>query len=200
VLRENKWANEESVSGPGSTKSATAELLPQLDALVTRYGVASIIDAPCGDFNWIKPLAERVDYAGVDIVPEVIEIARSRGRFKFGVSDIISEVLPETDLILCRDCLVHMTAEMALEAIRNFVTSGSQYLLTTTFPDLTANAAGSLGGWRPINLELEPFALPAPLELIIERPSVPPNEKYGRKALGLWRLEQVAVKPAPTNE
>jgi hypothetical protein len=197
IFRENKWASKESVSGPGSTKVATKELLPQLDELLTRNGVATIIDAPCGDFNWIKPLTERVGYAGVDVVPEVIEIARSRGDCRFWVSDITSEVLPQTDLILCRDCLVHMTAQMALETLRNFVTSGSRYLLTTTFPDLTGNAAGSLGGWRPINLELTPFNLPAPLELIIERPSIPPNEKYGRKALGLWRLDQLPVTPAP---
>ena len=197
IFVENKWANKESVSGPGSTHSATAELLPLLKDLLDRRGVTTVIDAPCGDFNWIKPIAERVDYAGVDVVPEVIEIARSRGSFRFWVSDISSEVLPQCDMILCRDCLVHMPSEMAIETLRNFVQSGGQYLLTTTFPDLTGNAAGSLGGWRPINLELEPFNLPAPLELIIERPSIPPNEKYGRKALGLWRLNQLPVQPKP---
>jgi hypothetical protein len=165
--------------------------MPQLIALVEDYGIASIIDAPCGDFNWIKPLTERVKYVGVDLVPEVIEIARSRGKFKFWVADIISDILPRRDLILCRDCLVHLTAELALVALRNFAESGSEYLLTTTFPDVTANGAGSIGGWRPINLELEPFNLPAPVEVIIERPSLPPNEKYGRKALGLWRLDQL---------
>lgn len=192
VFAENKWANKESVSGPGSTKSATAELLPQLNEVVDRYGIKSLIDAPCGDFNWIRPLTERVNYVGVDVVPEVIKIARSRGDFKFWVADISSEVLPKRDLILCRDCLVHMTAEMALKVLQNFISSGSAYLLTTTFPDLMKNAPGSLGGWRPINLNVAPFNLPEPLEMIIERPNLPPNEKYGRKALGLWRLNQVA--------
>ena len=188
VFDTNKWENRESVSGPGSTRSATSQLLPQLADLISRRAIASLNDAPCGDFNWIAPIAEQVQYRGFDVVPDVIEIARSRADHPFGVLDIVEDVLPRADAILCRDCLVHLPEEMIEKAINNFVRSESRWLLTTTFPELQSNKRGSLGGWRPINLQLEPFNFPEPEELLVERPSIPPHETYGRKALGLWPL------------
>src|SRR5258705_1028102 len=69
----NLWGNRESISGEGSTLERTAAIRAELPGLLARHGVRSMLDAPCGDFFWMKELALDVDsYIGADIVPELI--------------------------------------------------------------------------------------------------------------------------------
>jgi hypothetical protein len=49
----NAWQDPESVSGPGSTRARGADFRPALLAMLDAYGIRSIVDAPCGDFNWM---------------------------------------------------------------------------------------------------------------------------------------------------
>ena len=191
VVKERTLAGAESVCGSGSTVAATAELLPQLKKVFERHGIVSLSDAPCGDFNWIGPLAQGVSYRGFDLLEEIVELARSRSSHHFTVLDIASEILPRADAILCRDCLVHLPDDMIAATFRNFVRSGSGWLITTTFPDVPENRKSSMAGWRPINLQAPPFNFPEPVEIIFERPSVPSHVDYGRKALGVWRLAEL---------
>ena len=74
IFEENTWGNTESVSGEGSNLDRTAVLRAKLPALLARHGVQSMLDAPCGDFYWMKevPLGD-IDYTGADIVPEIID-------------------------------------------------------------------------------------------------------------------------------
>ncbi len=192
VFLENRWLSAESVSGTGSTLLATNELVPQLLEQISRLRIRSLNDAPCGDFNWIRPVAEAVDYRGFDVVPEVLELARSRGQFRFEQLDIVEEALPRADAILCRDCLVHLPIDMITRALDNFVQSGSDWLITTTFPFIEENVPARVGSWRPLNLERAPFNLPPPVDRIVERPSIPSHERFGRKMLGVWKLSDVA--------
>ena len=197
IFRRNLWASQESVSGPGSTKAATDRLVPQLIDLFERLKVSLFVDAPCGDTNWIEPVLAGVDvYAGFDIVPDLVEKLQSEARLgskaQFALADLTVDQLPKVDLILCRDCLVHLSDDLVLQALSRLRASRTRWLLTTTFPDVE-NKRGTTGGWRPINLTKAPFNLPEPLELIIERPDQPPNPNFGRKGLGLWDLQ--ALRP-----
>ena len=54
IFDTNAWLNAESVSGPGSTKARGADFRAALVALLDDRGVTSIVDAPCGDFNWMQ--------------------------------------------------------------------------------------------------------------------------------------------------
>jgi hypothetical protein len=197
IYVSNHWRSEESGSGPGSTKTATQALVPQLIELIHSLGVRILVDAPCGDANWIGPVAlEAAIYAGYGVVPWVVDSLRARARefglnAQFATADIIADQLPKADLILCRDCLVHLTDDLVLTALARLAASRSTWLLATTFPDLERNAPGAVGGWRPIDLTKPPFNLPAPERLIFERPSSEPNPNYGRKALGLWKLSDI---------
>ena len=198
IFRRNLWASKESVSGPGSTKVATDPLVPQLIDLFERLKVSLFIDAPCGDTNWIEPVLAGVDvYAGFDIVPDLVETLDAEARLgpkaQFALADLTIDQLPKADLVLCRDCLVHLSDDLVLQALSRLRASRSRWLLTTTFPDVE-NKRGTTGGWRPINLAKAPFNLPEPTELIIERPDQPPNPNFGRKALGLWDLQ--ALRPS----
>lgn len=205
IFRRNLWASKESVSGPGSTKAATDLLVPQLLDLFERLKISLFVDAPCGDTNWIEPVLSKVDvYAGFDIVPDLVQKLEAEGRFgakaQFALADLTADQLPKADLILCRDCLVHLSDDLVFQALSRLRASRSRWLLTTTFPDVE-NRRGTTGGWRPINLTKAPFNLPEPLELIVERPNLAPNPAFGRKALGLWDLQALKtllpVAPPP---
>src|SRR6266704_119458 len=54
IYRDNAWQNAESRSGHGSTVERTALIRYVLAALVEEFGIRSLLDAPCGDFNWMK--------------------------------------------------------------------------------------------------------------------------------------------------
>jgi hypothetical protein len=99
-------------------------------------------------------------------------------------------LLPQADLVLCRDCLVHLSEQNVFAAIANFKQSGSRFVLTTTFYALAENPGGDTGGWRPINLQRPPFSFPQPMVLIPER-SFDPAGSHTDKSLGLWELSSL---------
>ena len=183
------WGGSESSSGTGSGLAQTKQVKEQLPMLLKELNVRTILDAPCGDFHWMRTVELNVDhYIGADIVEEVVaDNARKHagsGR-RFVVLDIISDPLPASDLILCRDCLVHLSLRDASMAIANFKKSQSKYLLMTTFVERNRNPNIQTGQWRPLNLQKPPFNFPEPLRLIREDCTI---EHDFDKCLGLWRI------------
>jgi len=57
IHRNNLWGEQESVSGNGSSLAATANLRQELPPLLAGLNVTSLLDAPCGDFNWMKEVS-----------------------------------------------------------------------------------------------------------------------------------------------
>ena len=194
IFNENAWGNSESISGEGSNLERTKVVRAKLPGLLSRRGVRSILDAPCGDFYWMKEVAlGDIDYIGADIVETIIAQDRewyASPRRRFVLCDLVSDPLPKADLILCRDCLVHLPYAETRHAIDNFRKSGATWLLTTTFPGRSENHDIEIGDWRPINLEKPPYGFPPPVEVITEE-SDEIDEQLGAfpdKSLGLWRL------------
>ncbi|HSK74508.1 MAG TPA: capsular polysaccharide synthesis protein, partial [Pyrinomonadaceae bacterium] len=186
---------QESISGPGSSLIQTAEIRRSLPLLFASLEINSMLDAPCGDFNWLRYVDLRLEkYVGIDVVPSIIEQNRNRyenPNRKFIVSDLTADFLPRCDLILCRDCLVHFPFAEIFSALRNFCGSGAKYLLTTTFPKTQANRDIKIGDWRTLNLQLPPFNFPAPLQLINEH-CTEGNGKFADKSLGLWNISDIS--------
>ena len=148
----------------------------------------------------MKETALPVDrYIGADIVPEII--AQNIERYaaadrEFIVCDVVNEVPPRADLVLCRDCLVHLSHDEIHAVLENFRRSGATWLLTTTFTNRDENWEIETGDWRPINLELAPYNLPAPVELLNEQSNeIDPNlGAFPDKSLGLWHLGDLASR------
>lgn len=195
IYKRNLWEGGESRSGTGSGITETGALREELSALIARLRVTSVLDAPCGDFFWMKDIVlDRVNYVGADIVRDIIRDNQERHGTpsrRFTCLDITRDALPHAELILCRDCLVHMTFAHAHAALANFKRTGATYLLTTTFngADENRELIGDLD-WRPLNLELDPFNFHPPVGQIDEG-----RLKWGTqtrtKSLGLWRLADV---------
>lgn len=191
IYESNLWSGSTSKSGQGSDGGQTGEVAAALNRLVSAYGVRVLLDLPCGDFNWMKSVEMDIDrYIGGDIVPEIIALNRkmhgSAAR-DFRVLDITAGPLPDADLLLCRDCLVHLSNDDVLKALSVIRGSGIRYLFSTTFTECESNRDIVTGDWRIINLEKAPFDLPQPLELVNER-CTEGGGTYADKSLGLWRV------------
>ena len=198
IYHRRGFGGMESFSGEGSDVLRTTHLREELGRLFQSLGIKTLLDIPCGDFNWMR----KVDLTGIrctgaDVVEELV-----RGNSKlytgllgvdFQVLDITTDNLPQVDLILCRDCLVHFSFENVFKALENVCWSGSVFLLTTTFPATHKNVDIITGKWRTLNLEIPPFNLPPPMLLVNEQCPVVDTDgsTYPDKSLGLWRIEDV---------
>ena len=188
VYRTKTWQHHESVSGRGSTLERTKIIRSQLPSLLKELHAESLLDAACGDFNWMRHTElDATAYVGVDVVPELVR--RNCSLYEtphrtFKVIDITRDRLPTADVILCRDCLIHLSFRRILETISNFKRSGATYLLCSTHASVIENTDCPDGGWRSVNLQMQPFNFPPPLKLIVEDPEL-------GKCLGVWRLEDL---------
>ncbi len=196
AYRKNRWGSKESISGPGSTIRATELIRSALPDVLEKCGVRSIVDAPCGDFNWMKELSYTFErYIGIDVVPELIEETRVRygndTRY-FQGGNIITDILPYADAVLCRDCLVHFSYRDVFNALHRFKLAGFKFVILTTFIG-RENKDIPTGNWRPIDMTGYPFCLPEPTFLLRERP-VNPDDQYNDKHLGVWAIDSIPEK------
>jgi hypothetical protein len=195
IYHRGEWLGAESVSGPGSGLGETERLRAALPPLLSELGVRSMLDAPCGDFNWMRdvPLGE-VDYIGGDIVRELVDAdQRQYGgpRRRFLKLDLMRDVPPRADLVLCRDCFIHLPYDGIRAALRNFKASGARYLLTTHYPGVHKPAHDiTLGQFRAFNFELAPFRFPPPLRAIIDGPL--DGTPWMGRSIALWRFEDLS--------
>lgn len=186
------WSGSESLSGSGSGLAQTSALRSRLPALLEELNVRSLLDAPCGDFHWMKEVDLPVDhYFGIDIVPALIEANESRfqgpGR-EFYCRNLITDDLPKTQFILCRQLLIHLPLAECILTLRNFKRTGAQFLLVTNHSDATVNRDIPMGSYRPLNLRLPPFKFPEPL--VIVQDSLNESDPA---FLSLYRLQTLTI-------
>lgn len=188
VFSERLWGGgAESVSGPGSCRDnpMVEKALSGLVEVIDRFGIASIADIPCGDFNFIGDILESypgIKYAGYDIVEDLVRLNSERNPgFEFCVFDIVSDVPPKADLVFCKELLIHLGNEDINKALSNIRKSGAKYFMASNSfgvknEELEHNY---LGYARPIDLLAEPFTLPAAL--------------WRNAFYALWRCEDIPV-------
>lgn len=190
---------EESLSGAGSSLAETESLRRQLPSLFRRLDVSSVLDVPCGDFHWMSRLdLSGVSYVGGDIVPDLVESNRQRfpSPLEFRVIDVTADPLPNVDLILCRDLLIHLGTRDAARALSNILKSGSRLLLASHYFDRTENLDIPSGDFRPINLTRAPFNLPPPVERLDEDSRLE-DGLYADRSMALWRLDDLRRSDVP---
>ena len=195
IYRNNSWGDPESVSGTGSNMLQTAVIRKELPDIIKSLGAKSILDIPCGDFNWMSTVNIEIEYIGADIVSDIIEKNNKKynnDKRKFVSLDITGDDLPKVDIIFCRDCLVHFSFNDIDKAIKNIKRSRSKYLLTTSFTRPAENVDIETGSWRPINLQLAPISLSEPIMLINENCNEN-NGIYSDKSLGLWKIDDLEI-------
>jgi hypothetical protein len=198
IHRRHHWSGSGSPSGAGAADEQTARLRAELPPLVAYLGVHTLLDLPCGDFSWMATIDLPVErYIGADLLPELIAPLEQRYgnvRRQFMVLDLTRDPLPAADLLLCRDCLVHLSLADIRLALRNVARSRIAWLLTTTFPDGGENEDIVTGDWRVLDLERPPFLFPPPIRLLNEG-CTEGGGRFADKSLGLWWAGDLASLP-----
>ena len=188
IYHGNMWKNPESASGFGSTLLATRQAREGLECLIAAHGIRSILDAPCGDFNWMRELRFDGEYIGGEIVPGLIEANQARygsDKRRFLHFDLVADDLPRADLVLCRECLNHLSLEEAAAALRNLAQAARKLLIVTHYPQHGSNADQQASfRYRHLNLTRAPFGLRLPDTVIDESESEP------GKVLAVWDLNK----------
>jgi SAM-dependent methyltransferase len=202
IYNENIWESEESRSGPGSELAYTEALRDWLVENIPALEIKVLLDAPCGDFNWMRDVVRliNVDYVGLDIVPSLIEENARRyatHSIKFEVANICEDVLPSCDLIMVRDCLFHLSFDDVDKFLRNLSRLDYKYLLTTThiLEQGFQNSDIESGGFRLIDLFTSPFDFEETkvADRIFEPPVFEPEMGEIRRELVLIRKEFVPL-------
>ncbi len=137
-IYENKiWFVNESLSGEGSELRYTETLRKWLISNLPNLKIKTFVDAPCGDFNWMRFVLPSLSlkYVGLDIVPSVIKKNKdlyASENIDFNIANICVDKLPECDLIMVRDCLFHFSFADINNFLKNLAKTNYKYLLTTT--------------------------------------------------------------------
>lgn len=196
IYQKNGWRDSESLSGTGSNYDETRNIINKLPTIFKKYEINSLLDLPCGDFNWMKNVdLSNIDYIGGDIVKEVINKNKkqySKSNIDFKEINIIEDDLPKVDLVFVRDCFVHLSFKDVKKSLKKIKESGSKYLITTSFVGRNKNKDIATGEWRTLNFQIEPFNLPEPLEIIDEECGEGDGE-YKDKALIMWKISDLNV-------
>lgn len=195
-FRLDKWGKygiDETVSGSGSTLLYTQSIREVFPEIFKEFNIKFFLDAPCGDFNWMKEVnLNSINYLGLDIVDDIIKINKEKYAKKnidFRLSDITDDLLPDADLMLTRDFLFHMPHLYIFKFFVNFLRSNIKYILVTTNYN-TQNISSNLkeiGKFSPVNLFIDPFSFSNPLKTIYDY--VP--SKSSKKSLLLFSKEQI---------
>lgn len=191
IYKNNSWGDKCSGSGPGSNLEETKIIRSALPGILKRFSIKTVLDIPCGDFYWMSRVnLSDVDYIGADVVKDVIDGNKKNESTKkrFLQINLVRDSLPAVDLIFCRDCLVHLSNEDVISALKNICKSESKYLMTTTFCEQKINKDIITGRWRMINFENPPFSLPKPIFLLNEEH---PDSAYKDKSLGIWLIRDL---------
>jgi len=197
------WYGEQTVSGSGSTLIYTENLRKELPNLYDKFGFKTVLDAPCGDFNWMKHVVKKypdMEYIGADIVKNIVKTNNdkySSEKIKFIELDIVNDPLPKANLMICRDCLFHFSTDYIFKFLDNFLNSDIDYLLTTSFNDIE-NTNIHVGGFFRLNLFAAPFNFPTETLYSIEDwANHPINEGVPVRHMYLWSKEQLAMIKKP---
>jgi len=191
-------SNNRPPCGPGSEHSfiERSGTVTFLNTVIKKYNIKSINDCPSGLLsNWMHLVDFKdVDYVGYDINPLAVE--RNKKEFpaiSFFEFDLVNEILPTADLIICRDCFFHLSNNFVSKGLENFRKSGTKYLLSTSHywlgknNELTKKELDIEAGYRHLNLEIAPYNMGSPLEIHIEGGWTPLDAGNNRQ-LSLWKL------------
>ena len=98
--------------------------------MVEKYDIHSIVDIGAGDLNWMR-LVQRpypVEYQPFDLVPRAPSVKEF---------DLIYEVPPDADLVMCLWLLNHLPEHQARAALKNLMGCKCKFLMYTWWPAMS---------------------------------------------------------------
>ncbi len=165
VYKNGLWGkdeNGEGYSGPGSLVSEATPFLQYLQNFLDTHNIQSVVDIGCGD--WV--LAREInwgdrEYLGIDVVGSVLRKNKAKygsEKIKFIKLDAGSESLPQADLLICKDVLIHLPNSN----IFHILAESKKFKYCIFVDDIntsenTANVNIPTYGFHQVNLMLSPF-------------------------------------------
>jgi len=203
IYKTNFWSSKESKSGLGSEKANTINIRKEIIDVINNNKIKSILDAPCGDFNWIKDiLNDDLQYTGADIVKDLISENLKNYKTKninFTELDITIDDLPNADLMICRDCLIHLSFEKIKLFLKNLRKSNIRFILLTSYKFKDSqkkiiNLDIPDGEFRELNMSEPPFSLPKPIKEILDKDEQTKESGF-YCYLNLYSIDQIKNLP-----
>jgi hypothetical protein len=204
----NLWGDLDSKSGPGSNLIQTRLIRKAIPELLKKYSIKTLLDAPCGDFYWMKDIIDKITatsfYTGADIVEQLVEVNKKNygsEKVKFIHLNLIKDPTPSVDLIFTRDCFIHLSFANICKILKNYKRSGSAYLLLSTYTKqerVNVDVDHFFIDGRALNMRNFPFFFPEPL-LVINEGCTEGNGNYTDKSLALWKLKEINLSKILVN-
>ncbi len=204
AVEDNYWADSDSLSGPGSNLTQTRVIRNEIPKLLENYKIKNMLDAPCGDMFWMKEILPHIlkmgiSYNGADIVPAII--AKNKSEFtnnaiKFFNLDLTQDKIFNVDLVLTRDCFIHLSYNNIYKILKNYQRSNIKYILVSTYTNSSRtnyDVNGFFLWGRMLNMEKFPFNFPSPIEVILEGCTEGQNLEFADKSLGLWKVKDLPL-------
>ena len=178
-----------SVCGCGSQlDDSTLNLRLNLYNFLNKYDIKSVFDSPCGDFWWMKHVDFKdIKYIGGDIITSQIKkMNLLYPNINFIRFDLTVDVLPDVDLLFCRDCLFHFSNDHKKLLFNNFINSNIKYILMSNHPLSCENLNINTGEFSHINWQLSPWNFEQPIDTLYDS-----NIGYDKKELQLYSKDQI---------
>lgn len=190
IWRDGVWGHPK--SGAYALPQYTQTIRGQLPRIFRQYKIASVFDAPCGDFTWMcNVLLDDVRYIGGDIVRPMVRDLQHFHGLDFRCHDLIRHPFPkDVDLWFCRDFLYMLSVSEIARAFWFARKARVKYFMFTSHYN-RMNVIGDPNVDRQQNLCISPFNFPEPLEWVddwcddVRRPGLI------KRRMGLWGQEQL---------
>ena len=196
IYSTNLWSDPSTRSGTGSSLDSTRVVRRDLPRALRQLDSRVLLDAPCGDFIWMQHVdLSGIEYIGGDIVPSIVTDDQNlygNETRRFIEVDLTRDELPDADVLLCRDCLVHLSYANISAVLANIARSKVRYILMTSFPGRGDNKDIEDGDWRPLDFEAAPFFFPPPVLTILEE-CEEEEGSYADKSLVAWRVADIPL-------
>lgn len=188
IVKHNRWKKHP--CGPGSTFGYTENLRLNLGKFLEKHNITSMIDAPCGDYSWmsVTDLPSIQKYVGGDIVEFLIKANQEKyPNHKFKQIDLTQDILPNVDLLFCRDCLLHLSFEDIDKVFKNISRSNIKYVLLSNWYEDAENSRDiQTGEARYLNFLESPFNFTQPIDSITDF-----VDGFPRRKMLLWSKEVI---------
>lgn len=140
IYANNIWGGKdgEFFSGEGSTERYSQIYAQTIKKFIEENQINSVVDLGCGDFRVaMQFISKDVHYAGVDIVPTMIEHHNqtfATDKINFYCKNIIEDELPKGELCLIRQVLQHLSNDEISKILQN-VKGFKNLIITEQFPN-----------------------------------------------------------------
>lgn len=188
IIKNKKWKDH--LCGPGSTMNYTQNIRKELPIMIEKFKIKSILDLPCGDFSWMSTIKfpGHVKYIGADIVEFMINENRKKyPEVDFRTVDLTTDRLPDVDLLICRDCLLHLNFTNIEKVLKNISDSNINYILMSNWFEQYDNYKDiRIGKGRGLNFLTDPYNFSAPLYSITDF-----IDGFPKREMLLWSIDQI---------